>query len=37
MLDDFNLQLQCEDYSDFMSWNDALEDPRYFYEESEDD
>ena len=37
MFDDFNLQIQCEDYTDTMNWNDSLDDPRYFYEESEND
>ena len=37
MLDNFNLQIQCEDYADVKSWNDSFEDPRYFYEESEND
>ena len=37
MLDDFNLQIQCEDYTEAANWNDSLEDPRYFYEESEND
>ena len=37
MLDDFNLQIQCEDYEDILNYNLSLEDPRYFYEESEND
>lgn len=37
MLDDFNLQIQYEEYADVQSWNDHFEDPRYFYEESEND
>ena len=37
MLDDFNLQIQCEEYEDVLNYNLFLEDPRYFYEESEND
>ena len=37
MLDDFNLQIQCEDYTEAVSWKDSPEDPRNFYEESEID
>ena len=37
MLDDFNLQIQCEDYEDILNYNLFLEDPHYFYKESEND
>ena len=37
MLDDFNLQIQCEEYEDILNYNLFLEDPHYFYKESEND
>ena len=37
MFDDFSLQIQREEYKDVLNYNLSLEDPRYFYEESEND
>ena len=37
MLDDFNLQIQREEYEDVLNYNLSLEDPHYFYKESEND
>ena len=34
MFDDFDTQIQCEEFEDCLAYNDCLDDFRYFYEES---
>lgn len=33
MFDDFTTQIQSDELTEIQGWNDALEDPRYLYEE----
>lgn len=33
MFDDFDTQIQSDELTDVINWNDQFEDPRYIYEE----
>ena len=33
MIDYFTTQIQFDELAEIQNWNDAMEDPRYFYEE----
>ena len=33
MFDDFDTQIQSDELAEIIVWNDAMEDPRYLYEE----
>ena len=33
MFDDFTIQIQSDELAEIQRWNDAMEDPRYLYEE----
>ena len=33
MFDDFTTQIQSDELAKIQGWNDAMEDPRYLYEE----
>ena len=33
MFDDFTTQIQSDELAEIIGWNDAIEDPRYLYEE----
>ena len=33
MFDDFTTQIQSDELAVIQGWNDAMEDPRYLYEE----
>ena len=33
MFDDFTIQIQSDELAEIQGWNDAMEDPRYLYEE----
>ena len=33
MFDDFTTQIQSDELAEIIGWNDAMEDPRYLYEE----
>ena len=33
MFDDFTTQIQSDELVEIQGWNDAMEDPRYLYEE----
>jgi hypothetical protein len=37
MFGSFETQIHCEESEDILNYNLSLEDPRYFYEEGEDD
>ena len=33
MFDDFTTEIQSDELAEIQNWNDAMEDPRYLYEE----
>ena len=33
MFDDFTTQIQSDELAEIIGWNDAMEDPRYLFEE----
>ena len=33
MVDEFTTQIQSDELAEIQNWNDAMEDPRYLYEE----
>jgi hypothetical protein len=33
MFNDFDTQIQSDELAEILNWNDAMEDPRYLYEE----
>lgn len=33
MFDNFDTQIQSDELTDVINWNDRFEDPRYIYEE----
>lgn len=33
MFDDFDTQIQSDELAEIQRWNNAMEDPRYIYEE----
>ena len=33
MFDNFDTQIQSDELTDVINWNDQFEDPRYIYEE----